>query len=342
MLMNCKHNQHSYLLTIMFTALCLLLWMSCFFPVFADENDTYPKQVLMVVGFNGKDWHPYTLSLPQKNEIKRYDWQMIGAIVDPISVTRQPGTGIFFLKDNSGLLHRLTQAGQALSTLPGLADSRESTNYTQLRAYDDGLAMVQLIQGKSRDTQLIRYSEKQEKNKEQAVGFCEPLIKQASGQFHPLIVTDKNTKRQSLFYGHVSCRQACDPVIQEVWRQDLFTGQAKQLTLLNTTSYLHSVDESGRFGFISSNKRGYYHLARLNIESTELTWLTDGLVTDSYPSIAGNGDLYFIRRTPSGTMLMRMDDATKPSGHNKNNLSTTTIALPKGVQKIRYLELSAQ
>lgn len=292
----------------------------------------------MVIGFDGKGWHPYTLQLPHKNVIQQHHWQKIDTIIDPFSVTRQPGTGVFFVKDNSGLLQRFTKSGQYLSPFPDLPESLQSANYTQLRAYDNGLVMVQLLQGRSRDTQLIRYNEK----KEQEMSSYEPLIQQASGQFNPLIVRDKNTKRDALFYGHVSCRLVCDPVIQEVWRQDLVTGQAKQLTLLNATSYLHSVDEGGRFGFISSNQRGFYHLARLNIKSKELTWLTDGQVTDSYPSIAGSGELYFIRHTPMGTNLMRLDNYPTPSELTGNNVLLTTIVLPEDVQKIRYLELSAQ
>lgn len=337
---HCKHLQYSFLRTIALTSLCAVFCISCFSTALAVENATYHRQILMVVGFDGTSWHPYILSLPRTDVIKRDHWQKIEAIVDPFSVTRRPGTGDFFVKDNRGLLQRFTKTGQHHSSLPGMSQQGETANYTQLRAYDDGLVMVQLLQGKSRDTQLIRYREEKENGMAQSIPY-EPLIQQVSGQFQPLIGRDGQTERKALYYGNVSCRLACNPVIQEIWKQDLLTGRAEQLTLLNATSYLHSVDDSGRFGFISSNQHGNYHLARLDLENKELTWLTDGRATDSYPCIATTGDLYFIRRTSQGTHLMRLSDSTNRTGPADTH-SLTTIALPEGVQKIRYLELSAQ
>ena len=305
----------------------------------ANSDKFIDKEVIVIVGFNGEAWHPYILSLPEKQKnkkqgvIKRRHWKKLKSIVDPIGLTRQSGTGDFFVKDNSGQLIRFAHAEQHFVALPHQADQIASQNYTQLRAYDSGLVMVQLLAGKSRDTQLFNYDTQH--NKPLNKNRYTPLIKQAAAQFHPLI--DQNF----LFYGHVSCRLACDPVIQEVWQQNLITGKTEQLTLLNATSYLHSVDRSKRFGFISSNQQGYYHIARLDRASKALVWLTHGQVTDSFPSVSSHGDLFFIRRTPQGTRLMKLNDASREPAFADDHV-LETIVLPEGVKKIRYLELSAQ
>ena len=308
------------------------------FPAVANAAEFPDQEVIMILGFDGKAWHPYTLNLPPKRGnakqgvIKRRHWKKLKSIVDPIALTRQSGTGDIFVKDNAGQLKHFVHAEQHLLPLPDKEDLNGSQNYTQLRAYDSGLVMVQLLAGKSRDTQLLNYDTH---NKNKSAKPYSPLIKQAAAQFHPLM------HQELLFYGHVSCRLACDPVIQEIWQQNLITGKAEQLTLLNATSYLHSVDRHNRFGFISSNQHGYYHIARLDRDSKALIWLTHGQVTDSFPSVASNGDLFFIRRTPQGSRLMKLNDAIGESALVADRV-LETVVLPKGVKKIRYLELSAQ
>lgn len=51
------------------------------------------QQVLMIVGYDGQYWYPYTVSL--QNDIKRRKWNKIKAIKNPVLVTRQPQTDAF-------------------------------------------------------------------------------------------------------------------------------------------------------------------------------------------------------------------------------------------------------
>lgn len=323
-------NRSFSLLRVAALTLFSFVWISLGSSTLAESDTSHQKQILMIVGFDGNVWQPYTVSIPPKGPIQRHQWQKIEAIVNPMSVTRQPGTGIFFVKDNSGQLQYLAEDTQVFSPLLIQTENKELSGYTHLRAHGAGVTFVQLLMGKSKDTQLLHYT-----NKNQPDGSYTLLLEQASGQFHPLI----DEKQKSLFYAHVSCRVACNPVIQEVWQQNLVTRQAQQLTLLNATSYLHSVDDSGNFGFISSNHHGRYHIARLNIKSKALIWLTSGQVTDTFPNIASNGDLYFIRRTPQGTSLTRLHDVMSLSDLADNH-TLAPIVLPEGVQKIRYLEIN--
>jgi len=304
---------------------------------FASEKKA-ADGILMIVGYDGSAWHPYIATIDEHTKFNRNSWIKIHGIRDPVNLTRQPGSGDFYLKGNNGQLYRYQVASKTQSPLlSSKLETGSTNNYTQLRAHKDGIVMVKLLAGKSRDTQLVSTETPLSKTVDSQVEpAIKSLVKQASAQFHPLI------HQQKLFYAHVSCRLACDPLIMEVWQQDLNTGKARQLTLLNATSYLHSVNTEGKQGFVSSNQRGYYHLARLDFVTHKISWLTQGQVTDSFPSISRNGDLYFIRRTPAGThlMVLQKEDMAILAEHSTPEVMAKKISLPKGVQKIRYLEIN--
>jgi hypothetical protein len=245
----------------------------------------------------------------------------IDAIENPAGVTWQSASGRFLVRQSDGLLQLYESGGHS----PEQLRRDSAVNLTQLRAHSDGVLAVELIDGKSRETRIVAI--------EGDTGN-EILVRQESAQFHPFRHGDR------LYYAHVSCRLECEPLVQEVWEKNLVSGQTRQLTLLNATSYLHSVDSTGRYGFISSNKKGYYNLGRLDLATGDLIWLTNGEATDSYPSIARNGSLYFLRRTAEGTGLMRLENVLEQAAANVAGLGAESIPLPEGVRKARYLEIS--
>jgi len=207
------------------------------------------KQGIMMVAYNGTAWYPYILDTASKNK----QWVKIKEIEDPSGVTWQAKTGDFFIKGNDRKLYSFNATKQILSPLKSFDTQTEKTNsYTQLRAHDQGMVMIKLIDGKSRNTEVIGI------NQESKIST---LLKQASAQFHPY------RYKNYLYYAHVSCRMECSPLIQEIWRKDLISGKTEQLSLLNAVSYLHSIDNAGAQGFISSNKNGFYHIAALNFKT---------------------------------------------------------------------------
>jgi len=300
----------------------LLLLVLCFSAkVFAAVADT--RQVIMIVGYDGRYWYPYTAVL--ESNIKHRDWEKITAIENPVAVTRQPQTGHFFVKEDNGEVVQWLRQNDKLESKPLPALDSTQLSYTHLRAHNGGLLAVKLIQGKSRETELTNFDSQLNK--------VSSVVKQASAQFHPLQINN------TLFYSHVSCRLACSPVIQEVWQRDMVSNKTRQLTLFNATTYLHSVDNNKKFAYINSNVSGYYQLGRLNLMTGENQWLTQGQVTHSYPSIANNGSLYFIRRDYQGATLSVLPNASKII---LDESQLKTIALPKSVTKIRYLEITEQ
>ena len=275
---------------------------------------------LMMVAYDGASWHPYVVKTGADGWIKIED------VRDPASVTWQYDKDVFLIKGNDGSISSYQLDTQKFTQLPSFDES----TVTQLRAYRQGFVMVRLMAGKSRETSILSA---QNSVDIPAVNKPAEILRQASAQFHPYMHNDH------LYYAHVSCRAECRPLIQEVWSKHLLSGQTQQLTLLNATSYLYSVTVDDRYGFISSNQRGYYHLARLDLHTGGINWLTDGAVTDSFPSVAVDGSLYFIRRTPAGSGLMKLPAAANSRGVVAEEF-VEHIQLPADVQKIRYLELN--
>ncbi len=275
---------------------------------------------LMMVAYDGAAWHPYIVKSDSDG------WTKIGDVSDPASVTWQYEKDAFLIKGNDGSISSYQLDTKEFRRLPAFDES----TVTQLRAYQDGVVMVRLMDGKSRETTILSAESSIDKP---AIDKPDEILRQASAQFHPYIHNDQ------LYYAHVSCRAECKPLIQEVWRKQLQSGRTQQLTLLNATSYLYSATADDRYGFISSNQSGYYHLARLDLLSGEIDWLTEGAVTDNFPSVAADGDLYFIRRTPVGSRLMKLPGAVKSRGVVPEAM-VEHIQLPADVQKIRYLELN--
>ena len=281
-------------------------------PAMASVSAALPDG-LLIIGFDGENWYPY-VSQPLTNS-----WRKTGTIRNPGSVTYQSDSGRFLFKGSDGRLYEYKGGDNAPKPLQDF----DSGSFTQLRAFDDGFLMVELVDGKSSDTRLFALDNDYTRA---------PVLRQDSAQFHPL------RRNNRLYYSHVSCRLECDPLIQEIWVKNLVTGDTRQLTRLNATSYLHSLDRSGRYGFISSNANGFYNLARLDLATGEVVWLTNGRFTDSYPSVADGGALYFLRRTSTGTHLMRLTDAQSDSGMTIDDVEV--VPLSDEIEKVRYLEIS--
>lgn len=288
--------------------------------------ETTPKRdTLLIVGWDGAAWFPYLLDLSVP-EGKR-SWKKVDLKQNFSSITRLPKTDELVFKGDDGKFYQADSKGRNVRELGALGE-RDGTkaSYTHIRADRETLALVELQEGKSQTTQIGLLSLDAITKNASAIHY--PL-NQAAAQFHPILTNN------FLYYAHVSCRLACKPVIQEIWRQNRVTGLSEQLTLLNATSYPHSLNASETAIYFSSNKRGYYHIGRFDLEASEVQWITDGAVTDSFPSISSAGDLYWIRSTLEGYFLMRSLGAEAAEA-----APVESIVTPKAVNKFRYLEIS--
>lgn len=183
-------------------------------------------------------------------------------------------------------------------------------------AYDGANSMyvVELKEGASVDTDIFRLK---------SSGLLDPVVTQRSAQFEPYLFGSE------LYYANVLCTVGCGKIIQEIWRKDLVSGEAEQLTLTNAIARQPVLSPDGKWLYYSSNFSGNFHIWRQSLEGGRAERLTSGRVTDLSPALDAVGNLFFIRHSPAGTRLMRLS-----AGEN-----LLEMPMPPDVQDIRDLEI---
>lgn len=191
--------------------------------------------------------------------------------------------------------------------------------YTQSAYTPDGekLYIVELKEGASVDTDILVLDKSSNKIK--------PVVTQRSAQFEPYAPTNND-----LYYSNVICTIGCGKIIQEIWHMNVVSGEAEQVTLLNSISKQPYILPKDEWLYFTSNKSGNYHIWRYSINKKKYEELTDGNVTDTNPVLDNKKNLYFIRRSPQAAQLMRRS----PKGE------LTVMKLPEGVTDLRDLRMS--
>jgi dipeptidyl aminopeptidase/acylaminoacyl peptidase len=200
-----------------------------------------------------------------------------------------------------------------------LAKPDDNISYTQPEYGQKGedLFVVELINGNSQDTDLGVISKDG--------NHYRKVVSQRSAQFEPFFKSPN-----TLYYSNVHCALGCSQIIQEIWRINILTKEAEQLTLLNAMSRQPKLSHDQKWIYFSSNKAGNYHIWRMNLETKEYQQLTEGNVTDVDPSLDSDGHLYFIRRSPTGTKVLQLSSKGK----------ILEMGLPDLVSDVRDMEIN--
>lgn len=216
-----------------------------------------------------------------------------------------------------GSLREITLADEH-DTVVLQADAKRT--FTQ-PAYDipgNRLFVVELHEGASVETDILALAPDRQSTK--------PVVIQRSAQFEPF-----HDGRYNLYYSNVHCTLGCGKIIQEIWRFNTVTGEADQLTLTNHIARQPVASADGKSLYFSSDRAGHFHIWRLNLATGQAEPLTRGLVTDTDPAVGKDGAVYFVRRSPGRTELMRWSASGAPR----------PVALPKAIEDIRDLEIGS-
>lgn len=274
----------------------------------------------VIIAYDGDSWNPYLLEFEKSRpaEIKRFN--KVEVIQDPVQLTWNSVDQTLYFESIDGKLGRVSSQSNDVDWLRASG----SPDLTQMRVLGDDLYLVELVDGKSGDTRLVKL--------DTASGDLSYVFPQVSSQFLPLPTDSK------LYYNNVSCRLSCVPIIQDVWSFDYAAKKPKQLTMLNALTSIHSAN--GEHGYLVSNAKGFFNLAHLNLVSGQVSWLTDGRYTDSHPSLTKSGALYFTRRDETGTHLMVIADVNEQAALGSVQVaeSVQSVELPNSIKKIRYVE----
>jgi Tol biopolymer transport system component len=266
-------------------------------------------QGMSFVGLSNTDWEIYGITKEELNP------RVIATMSEPRTPSYHFTNGkVSYISADGSLREQGIDQVNNIALLK--SDSRHA--YTQPAYSPDGnrLYVVELKEGSSVDTDILVFDETRKNPKR--------IVKQRSAQFDPFAPTNSD-----LYYSNVICTVGCGKIIQEIWHMNIVSGEAKQLTLLNSIARQPFVLPDSDWLYFSSNKKGNYHIWRMNMTSNEYEQLTDGYVTDISPVLDKDSNLYFIRRSPHAVQLMLM----RPNGELNN------LPLPAGVTDLRDLEM---
>ena len=189
--------------------------------------------------------------------------------------------------------------------------------YTEPSFIEGGkqIMLVELINRNSKKTKLVSIDLKHKK------------MKTLHAQYSTALEPYKNNTKD-LYYANVSCTEACNKIIQEIWHKDLVTGEANQMTLLNVLSHQPRANKDNTKIYFSSIKGGSYHIWEYDFKTHLSKQLTFGNSTDGFPSPYGKG-FFFLRRTGNLTKMM----------HYSPEDNVTDVMLPINYTKIRNLKV---
>jgi hypothetical protein len=271
------------------------------FIVGAQGTETWP-QGLSFVGLSADRWQLYIV------QPSALEPQIVETFLEPRTPTYAVQTGkIAYLGADGTLREKLLESGEERILLK--PDAQRTFTQPAYDAAGKRLVIVALKEGASVDTDILTLDDEK------------PVVTQRSAQFEPYFHAPR-----TLYYSNVHCTIGCGKIIQEIWRKDLISGEAEQITLLNAIARQPVI--SGQWLYFSSNKAGNFHIWRMSLETGRYERLTEGRVTDINPALDRQSNLYFIRHTPTGTALMQ------------RRTDGTLQTLPKTLENFRDLEIS--
>ncbi len=275
----------------------------------AHGADDWPTG-LSFVGLKAGHWQLYLMA-PEAKEP-----QPVVTAQEPRTPTYNPRVGKVAYIGSDASLREITLA-TATEQIVLNADAKHT--YTQ-PAYDsDGkrLFVVALREGASVDTDILMLDETRHQ--------AQAVVTQPLAQFEPRFQAP-----DTLYYASVSCNHGCGRIIQEIWRINLSSGEAEQLTRVNAIARQPVLATDSQWLYFASNQAGNFHLWRLNLASGQYEPLTTGRVTDSNPAFDHDHRLYFLRHTPAGVQLLRRE----------NNGTLQALTLPEPFEDLRDLEIN--
>lgn len=219
---------------------CLFFIVS--FPVYLYALDL--KQELYFVGLKDSNWYLFTIKQGYNSNIYKTN-----AHLEPRTPTLNSTIGKLTYIASDGSL-RQQDIGSAAQNSKILLKNNAQKAYTQ-PAYDPSgkkLYVVALKEGASKDTDILQI--------DLATKKVKPVVIQRSAQFEPMLPND-----DTLVYSNVICTVGCGKIIQEIWMMTLVSGEARQLTLLNSISRQDFLSPKGDWLYFPSNKQVIYILS---------------------------------------------------------------------------------
>lgn len=275
----------------------------------AAANPSWPVGFSYIALVDGQ-WRAYVVT-PGDVAPRR-----ITTVMEPRHAAYSVSQAVIAYVAPDGSLREASLAGNEERVLMD-ADPKRAATQPTYTPKGDRLVVVILKDGASVDTDIVALNSQENR-------AIEPVITQRSAQFEPYI-----TASGAIYYSNVLCTVECGKIIQEIWRRDLRSGVAEQVTLTNAIAREPAVSNDEKWLYFSSNRSGPYHIWRIPARGGIAERVTRGDGTDTNPAVDTAGNVYFIRRKPDRTQLIKKS----PSGPEQ------ALALPDAAEDVRNLEI---
>lgn len=261
------------------------------------------------VGLDGSGWKLYFV--PESGAAPN----AVPTETEPRTPSYDPQSGrIAYIAADGSLLVSKPDGSEKTRLLPA-SDAHTFTQPAYAPA-SGALYVVALSDGNSADTALWCVDPDGDVER--------PALEQRFAQFEPHVAADGY-----VYYGNAHCAGGCGRVIQEIWRFDPVSGQARQLTLRNAYSREPATSPSGKLLFYASNVAGSFDIWRQALDGGEPTRLTHSDANDLSVSIDAEGGVYFVRRAPDAVRVMRIREGGRPE----------QVPLPAPIRDVRSLRV---
>lgn len=181
-----------------------------------------------------------------------------------------------------------------------LASAEQHLRQPRLTGQAREFYAVQFESGTSGNTSIVLVNE-------DAPEVPSPVITQPGAVFSPAL----DEREQALLYTVAHCTEGCGRIIQEVWRKDLLSGRADQLTLIGAmSSDPVASDISDALYFALQDEDGE-SIVRFEQESGEITRRFRVGTRNRRPALDGEGRLHFLTDLDGRVAIARFDADNK-------------------------------
>lgn len=263
-------------------------------------------QGLLLIGFDGSDWHPY---VSQDGSLVK-----IAALKNTRSASWHQPSGQIVYVDTTGNLATYDLKDQQSRVL---LKWRKEGSYTQPRMHQEGsVDFVYMLDGSSKQTEIHRLDLKTQVVKKLHIG---------GGLFFPIQISD-----EKLLFAKSRCQNKCQAIHLDLYVKD--SEQTTEILRTDAVSQQPTYDPVRNTVFFSSNLEGSFDLWQLQLDTPgsayRMTTRVDAV--DLFPAVIERG-LLFLRLTEGASEIVQITHEGQQE----------PLVLPASIQRVRYLEVSS-
>ena len=221
--------------------------------------------------------------------------------VRTFSFSRERGELLYAAADGSV---RSRPLGSEAAEESELATAGEQLRQPRLAGPDGTVYAVRFKDGASSDTEIVRVNR-------DSPDDTVPVVTQPGAVFSPV----PDAFGRTLLYTVAHCTERCGRIIQEVWRKDLVSGRADQLTLGGAMSADPVAGEDGEPVYFAVQDESGEAVVRFDPETRTAERRFRVGERNRHPALDGEGRLHFLTEVDGRAVIARFGDGDDGGCH---------------------------